>query len=345
MIKRHATASAPAAALVLALAAPALGLAPAAPAGAQEITVGLSLPKDTAGLDFVNGMYETFEDEVEANSQMEVELIYGGALGAPNDRLAQMRRGLIQMTDAADGNYATIFPDIQVLNTPYLFPSEEVAWEVLDGPLGDRLAQDILDETGIRVLGWWESGGFKHFSANTPIRTPEDMEGLKIRVLGPLATIPVEAMGASATPVAFGELYTALQTGVVDGQDNSVAVFNMVNLPEVQDHLSLTGHVYAFGPLGINAAFYQSLTEEQRAVIDAAAEEAIAFNRQRSRAVEDAAIAEAREQGVEVAELTEAERAAFREVMQPAAIGWLETAIDTPELIDEALSAARTAQD
>ena len=319
-------------------------LAALAPASAQEIRVGLSLPEAMTGLDFVNGMYETFEAEVEANSEMEVELVYGGALGAPNDRLAQMRRGLIQMTDAADGNYASIYSDIQVLNTPYLFPTEETAWTVLDGPLGERMADDILAKTGIRVLGWWESGGFKHFSANTPIRTPADMDGLKIRVLGPLATIPVEAMGASAAPIAFGELYTALQTGVVDGQDNSVAIFNLVNLAEVQDHLSLTGHVYAFGPLGINDAFYQGLTDAQRTVIDAAAEVAIDFNREASRAAESDAIAAAREQGVEIAELTDDERAAFREVMQPAAIEWLRTAVDTPELIEDALAAVDDAR-
>ena len=317
----------------------------ALPAGveAQEITVGLSLPENMTALDFVNGMYETFRDEVEANSDMTVNLVYGGALGAPNDRLAQMRRGLIQMSDAADGNIATVYSDIQVLNTPYLFSSEEVAWEVLDGAFGDRLARDLREKTGIRVLGWWESGGFKHFSASAPIGSPADMEGLKIRVLGPLATIPVEAMGASAAPISFGELYTALQTGVVDGQDNSVAVFNLVNLYEVQDYLSLTGHVYAFGPLGINDDFYEGLTEEQRAVIDAAAEEAIAFNRQASRDAEDQAIAFAREQGVNVIELDEGQRAAFREVMQPAALEWLRSEIDTPSLIDDAMAAVEQA--
>ncbi|WMS42382.1 TRAP transporter substrate-binding protein [Acuticoccus sp. MNP-M23] len=310
---------------------------------AQEITVGLSLPENMAGLDFANGMYETFRDEVEANSDLTVNLVYGGALGSPNDRLAQMRRGLIQMSDTADGNLATVFSDVMVFNTPYLFPSEEVAWEVLDGPLGDKLAQSLLDKTGIRALGWWESGGFKHFSANREIHSPADMDGLKIRVLGPLATIPVEAMGASAAPISFGELYTALQTRVVDGQDNSVAVFKLVNLFEVQDTLALTGHVYAFGPLGINNAFYEGLTDPQRAVIDAAAEKAIAFNRETSRALEADAIAFVADKGVNVITLTDDEKAAFRDVMQPAAIEWLRTEMQTPELIDEALAAVEAA--
>ncbi|PQO22492.1 hypothetical protein C2I36_12690 [Rhodobacteraceae bacterium WD3A24] len=329
---------------LVAASAAAAAVALAAPAMAQDITVGLSLPETIEGFDFVNGMYETFEEHVEANSDMTVELIYGGALGAPNERLGQMRRGILEMTDAADGNYATIYPDIQVLNMPYLFPSEQVAWEVLDGPFGDAMAGDILEETGIRVLGWWESGGFKHFSANTAIESPEDMEGLKMRVLGPLATIPVEAMGASASPVSFGELYTALRTGVVDGQDNSVATFNLVNLYEVQSHLSLTGHTYAFGPLGMSDDFYSGLTAEQQQVIDEAAEAAIAFNREASREIEAEAIDFAREQGVEIIELSDEQRAAFREAMRPVAIDWLRENIETPALIEEAIAAVEAAQ-
>lgn len=315
----------------------ALGLAAAAPA--QEIKVGLALPENLPGFDFVNGMYKLFKEEVEANSDMTVDLVFGGALGAPNERLAQMRRGVIQMSDASDGNYATIYSDIQVIQIPFLFPSEAKAWEVLDGPFGQAMAEDIRVKTGIRVLGWWESGGFKHFSANRAITAPSDMAGLKIRVLGPLATIPVEAMGASAAPVPFNELYTALRTGVVDGQDNSVAVFNLVKLYEVQSHLALTGHVYAFGPLGINDAFFAGLPAEKQQVILDAAAKAIAFNRATSRAVEAEALEFARAQGVTVIELTEAQKAAFRDVMQPVAIEWLKANIDTPAKIDEILAA------
>lgn len=311
---------------------------------AQEIKVGLSLPQNAAGFDFVNGMYETFKAEVEANSDMTVDLVYAGALGAPNERLNQMRRGVIQMTDAADGNYATIHSDIQILNMPYLFPTEAAAWAVFDGPFGAELAEGLRAKTGIRVLGWWESGGFKHFSANKPITAPADMAGLKMRVLGPLATIPVEALGASPAPVAFSELYTSLRTGVVDGQDNSVSVFNLVKLFEVQSHLSLTGHTYAFGPLGINDAFFSRLDAGKQKVVTEAAAKAIAFNRAKSRAMEADAIAFARENKVEVIELDAAQRGAFRDIMRPAAVDWLKGNVETPALIDAAIAAADAAQ-
>lgn len=322
----------------------ALSASLALPVQAQTITVGLSLPEDMEGFDFVNGMYRTFAEHVEANSDMTVNLVYGGALGNPNDRLAQMRRGAIEMTDAADGNYASIFADVMVLNMPYLFPSEQTAWTVLDGPLGQSMADSIRAETGIRVLGWWESGGFKHFSANRAVERPADMAGLKMRVLGPLATIPVEAMGASASPVAFGELYTALSTGVVDGQDNSVSVFNLIRLYEVQSHLVMSGHVYAFGPLGISDAFYTSLSAENQQVVNDAAAAAIAYNRETSRAVEATAIARAEEAGVQVIRLSDEQRDAFRHVMQPAAIDWLRANVTHPDLIDAALAAVQAAQ-
>jgi len=334
---KHLNKTLPAMALAAALAMPVA-------AQAQEITIGLSLPETIEGFDFVNGMYRTFAEQVEANSDMTVNLVYGGALGNPNDRLGQMRRGILEMTDAADGNYSSIHSDIQVLNMPYLFPDEATAWAVLDGPFGQAMAEEIRENTGIRVLGWWESGGFKHFSANRAIEVPEDMAGLKLRVLGPLATIPVEALGASASPVAFGELYTALRTGVVDGQDNSVSVFNLINLYEVQSHLILSGHTYAFGPLGISDIFFDGLSEENQQVILDAADAAIAFNRETSRAVEASAIDFAREAGVTVVELTQEQRDAFRDVMQPVAIDWLRTSIDTPALIEEAIAAVEAAR-
>lgn len=324
-----------AAAIVAAMAAPSL---------AQEIKVGLSLPQNAVGFDFVNGMYETFKSEVEANSDMTVDLVYAGALGAPNERLNQMRRGTIQMSDAADGNYATIHKDILILNMPYLFASEKAAWAVFDGPFGQALGEDIRAKTGIRVLGWWESGGFKHFSANKAIRATDDMRSLKVRVLGPLATIPVEALGASAAPVAFSELYTSLKTGVVDGQDNSVSVFNLVKLYEVQSHLSLTGHTYAFGPLGINDAFFSGLDEAKQKVLTDAAAKAIAFNRAKSREMEAGAIVFAREHNVDVIELDQDAKAAFRDIMQRAAIAWLKENVDTPALIEQAMAAAKSAK-
>ncbi|MFO0987971.1 MAG: TRAP transporter substrate-binding protein [Alphaproteobacteria bacterium] len=332
---------------VLALTAFAGALVFAGAAQAQTtIKVGLALPKGLPGFDHVNGMYETFGREVEAASkgELKVDLAYGGSLGNPNDRMNQMRRGIIQMSDASDGKYAAIHPDIQVFSLPYMFPTEQAAWKVFDGPAGTAMAEDIRKKTGIRVLGWWEAGGFRHFSSNKPIRTVADFGGLKVRALGPANAKPVEAAGGIASAIPFNELYTSLKTGVVDAQDNSVSVFRLVKLYEVQKFLTLSGHSYSFGPMGINDAFYEKLSPAHKKIVDEAAKKAVAYNRETSRKIEGEALAFVKQNGVTVIEMTAAAKEEMRAKMQPAVRDWLLTQISSPKVLDDALAAVKAAQ-
>jgi tripartite ATP-independent transporter DctP family solute receptor len=256
----------------------------------------------------------------------------------------QMRRGIIQMSDASDGNYAAIYPDIQVFSLPYLFPTEQAAWKVFDGPAGTAMAEDLRKKTGIRVLGWWEAGGFRHFSSNKPINTVADFRGLKVRALGPANAKPVEAAGGIASAIPFNELYTSLKTGVVDAQDNSVSVFRLVKLYEVQKYLTLSGHSYSFGPMGINDAFYEKLSPAHRKIIDDAAKKAIAYNRETSRKIEGEALAFVKQNGVTVIELSAAAKDEMRAKMQPAVREWLLTQISAPKVLEDALAAVKAAQ-
>ena len=309
-------------------------------APAADLKAGLMFKKDFPGMEPVNGMFELFEEEVEKGSggAITMDIVYGGALGKPNERLNQVRHGIIQMSDASEGNYASIYKDIQVLSMPYLFPDEETAWKLLDGPIGTRMAEDIRAKTGIRVLGWWESGGFKHYSANRAIRKPDDMKGLKMRMMAPIFGVPVRALGGSATPIAFPELYTSLKTGVVDGQDNAVWVFNLIKLHEVQEYLMLDGHIYSFGPLGINDEWFSGLSNDLQAVVLEAGKKAVAYNRRESRAAEAENIETARERGVTVIPFTREMKAEFAARVRPAAVEWLRENVDTPELIDEVVT-------
>ncbi len=327
-------------------AAAAAAVALAAPAGAQiVIKVGLALPQGTEGFDHVNGMYETLKREAERRSsnELKVDLAYGGSLGNPNDRMNQMRRGIIQMSDASDGNYATIYPDIQVFSLPYLFPSEQAAWKVFDGAFAQAMGEDIRKKTGIRVLGWWEAGGFRHFSSNKPIRTAKDFSGQKVRAMGPANARPVEALGGTAAAIPFNELYTSLKTGVVDGQDNSVSVFRLVKLYEVQKYLTLSGHSYSFGPMGINDAFFEKLSPPHRKAIDEAAAEAIRYNRETSRKGEREALDFVKGKGVVVSELSATERAEMKTRIQPPVQEWLITQISSRKVLDDALAAVAAA--
>ena len=321
-------------------AAAAMAASVSAGAQAQSLKAGLMLKKGFPGAEPVNGMYEFFKAEVEKGSggKIGMEIVYGGALGKPNERLNQVRRGIIQMSDASDGNYASIYKDIQVLSMPYLFPDERTAWNLLDGSIGSRIAEDLRKKTGIRVLGWWESGGFKHYSANRAIRKPDDMKGLKMRVMAPIFGIPVLTLGGSATPIAFPELYTSLKTGVVDGQDNAVWVFNLIKLHEVQKFLMLDGHIYSFGPLGINDRWFSGLSADLQAVVLDAGKKAVAYNRRESRAAEARNVALAKEKGVTVIPFTAEMKKEFADRVRPAAVKWLKENVDTPALVDEVIA-------
>lgn len=310
-----------------------------APAQAEVLRVGLAMPQGMQEVAYLNGMFERFKQEVESSSDgaLKVQLYYGGVLGKPDDRLNQMRRNVIQMSDASEGNYATIYRDIQVFSIPYLFQDRDVALAVLDGPVGEQVAEGLRIKSGIRVLGWWESAGFKHYSANAPLRDLADFRGRKFRVMSAVFSIPVTAMGGIAISLPMNELYLSLKTGVVDGQNNAVAVFNMQKLHEVQSHISLDAHAYSFGPLGINDSFFRSLSEEKKRIVLAAAQRAIAWNRRMSRQMDEAAIALARSKGVRFIELSEQQRARFAETAQPATIEWLRGNIDHPSLIEAVL--------
>ncbi|MEQ9812271.1 MAG: TRAP transporter substrate-binding protein, partial [Azospirillaceae bacterium] len=172
-----------------------------------------------------------------------------------------------------------------------------------------------------------------------------DRAGLRMRVMGPVFAIPVEALGASATPIPFNELYTSLQTGVVDGQDNAVNVFRLVRLYEVQDYLMLDGHVYSFGPVIINDAFYQSLTPEEQQAIDDAAEAAVQYNHEASRAGEAEALEFVQAEGVTVIEYDAEARAELAALTQPAVIEWLQDEVSDPAFVDAVLEAVDAVAD
>ena len=149
------------------------------------------------------------------------------------------------------GAIAGYFKPAMVLDIPYLFSSAPVAWKVLDGKFGDELAAALLDKTGMRVLAYGETG-FRNFTnSKRPIKSPEDLKGLKIRVMEtPLYITLVKALGAAPTPIAWTETYTSLQQGVVDGQENPVSVIIQAKFAEVQKYLTLDGHTYGADFLG-----------------------------------------------------------------------------------------------
>ncbi|PQO23143.1 C4-dicarboxylate ABC transporter substrate-binding protein [Rhodobacteraceae bacterium WD3A24] len=276
-----------------------------------------------------------FENIVEAQTDVEVDLFPAGALGDENELVEQAQEGLTQVV-MVSGAMSRVCAAAQVLDIPYMFPDPTVAWDVLDGPFGDALAQHCLEESGLRTLAYGETG-VRHFTNNQrEIRTPADMEGLRFRVQPiPLYVELVEGLGGEPTPVPWTELPNALATGVVDGQENPVGVIYNNNLHELQDYLTLDGHVYATDFLLINEEFYQSLDPAEQAVIDRAGRIAGTMGRAIQQFTSAEGLRAVSEEGMEVYAPTGEELAQFRDAAQPAVAEWLRGELgDDAEWID-----------
>ena len=291
--------------------------------------------------------WEVFKDEVErrSNGRIEVKLYPGKVLGGHKSRWEQTVKGVIQGVDVSDGNFAPFYPEIAVLSIPYLFSNHDVAYEVLDGPFGEFLKEDCLKKTGLRTIGWMENGGFRNYSNNKhEVKSPADMKGLKIRTMPiPAHMEIVKRLGAAPTPIAWSELYTALQTGVVDGQENSVSTFCVPKLEEVQKFMILDGHVYSMWTLFLNDKWYQALPRDLQAAIDQAALVTKYANRGLCRVNESRNIKYIESKGMKVYAPTAAEKKAFRDLTQGPVTEYLRTQID-PALIDRVLSAVADAE-
>lgn len=239
-----------------------------------------------------------------------------GQLGGERDMIEGLQIGSLDVVITSTGPLGNFVPEVYALDLPFLFRDYDHARAVLDGEIGQELLAKI-DENNLVGLGWSENG-FRHVTnSQRPVRTPEDLEGLKLRTME--NRVHMEAfseMGAAPTPMAFPELFAALQQGVVDGQENPITVITASKFWEVQGHASLTGHVYS--PVAILASpiLMDGLTEEQRGWFYEAAKASAAATRAEVNRLEEAGVALLRENGMEV--ITDIDKAPFAALAEPA---------------------------
>lgn len=207
------------------------------------------------------------------NDELEIDIYPSDQLGSQLDSVEGVMLGTQDMVLTSDTVLSNWEEDVGLLNLPYLFSGPEHLREVLDGEIGEELSSRVSSH-GAEVLAWWD-GGFRHMTSSVaPIETPEDLQGLSIRVPeGDLFSDAFEAFGASPTIVPFGELYSALQLGTVDAQENPPAHIYTQNFYEVQDYVSRTGHNVLNSPLLINGDLLESLSEEHQEVLTTTAHE------------------------------------------------------------------------
>lgn len=283
--------------------------------------------------------------EEHSNGRIAVELYSGGVLGDSEALIQQVMLGSIQGCPTADAKLASYYEPIQVISIPFLFDSREVALQVLDGEVGQILRDGVLEATGMRVMTIGENGGFRCFTNNAhEIRTPEDMEGLKFRVMSSNVMMKmVEDLGAIPSAISFQEMYTAIQTNVIDGQENPPSVITANSLDEIQSYMTLDNHTYSVSFFVLNNAWFEALPEDlQQVVLDASAYTE-KIHRETSANWDQASIDLLVERGMQVYTPTAEEIALFREATQQSAIDYLNETLD-PGLIDLVLSEVEAAE-
>ena len=204
------------------------------------------------------------------NGELEVQIFPAAQLGSERDAVEGLQLGTLEMTLTSTGPLGNFVPAIKLLNLPFLFQNRDEAYKVLDGAIGTEIASQF-PAIGIRSLGWYENG-FRHITNNVrPINSMKDMAGIKIRVMeDSLFISTMKALGASPLPMAFGELYTALEQGTVDAQENPLVNIDASRFYEVQKHLAITGHFYSPSMLLVSEIFFQSLTPAQKKALEEA---------------------------------------------------------------------------
>jgi len=237
-------------------------------------------------------MTTIFKSLVESASggEIEVKLFPNGQLGKDNEVIQQVRDGIVESTISSAGGIAQHYPLVGVFDIPFAFPNIAVANRVIDkdSEFGMKFCADLEAKTGLKVLGLIDSGGFFAFSnSKRPINSVEDMEGLRIRTMTlPTHQTMVSSLGGKPTPLPWAEVYTALQTGVADGQMNPIPIIAFAKFDEVQKYLSITNHVITPYIWTMNADFYNGLSETHRGIVDWAAEVATEAGRGVSRVIE-----------------------------------------------------------
>jgi len=260
---------------------------------------------------------EKFEEVVEERTDgvVSVDIFPNAQLGDERTLLESMQIGTVDMGVITNGPVANFVEEIAVFELPFLFPSREAAYEVLDGPVG----QDLLDElerVNLKGLAYAERGFRNLTNSRGPVTEPADLDGLKLRVMeNPVYVDTFRELGANAVPMAWTEALTAMQQGTIDGQENPVNVIHSFELNETQTHMTLSRHTYAPAIFVMGMPVWNELPEPVQGVIEDAAQEAAEYERQVNEEMEAEQLAELKAAGMEVVE--DADLEAFRTAVGP----------------------------
>lgn len=235
-----------------------------------------------------------------SNGAITVQVFPNGALGSDPTTISAARGGTLDIALTGNPFFTGLAPKLNVLDLPFQFRDRKHVTAVLDGPIGNKLKPE-LEPSGLVVLGFWDIGFRNLTNSRRPVQTAADIQGLKIRTTPNPAHIKAfQLLGANPTPLAFTELFTALETRAVDGQENPTTLILNARFFEVQKHLSLTRHAYTAGILAMSKQRLEALPEKHRELIRAVAAEVTPQQRQMNEDAEASSIAKLKEHGMQV---------------------------------------------
>ena len=295
---------------------------------------------------YVHAGAVAFKEYVEkaSNGNIQVNISPAAALGNTASLQEMTMTGEIEAsTSHTEGTIAIVYPNIQCLSIPYLFQNVDQALEVFRGEFGQKLWEDMRQQTGLRMIGIWDNGGFRNFTNNKrEIHTPEDMKGLTIRTMdNPAHMEIVRSLGAKPTPISWAETYTALQTGVVDGEENSIPTFLLGSLQEVQKYMTMDGHVYSQLHMFVNDKWFSGLPKEYQEIILMGGKEAGWAGERANRVYRDIGRGICIKAGVQFYDPTPDEVAQFRALAQPPVLKFIrEKGVKDPKWVDEIIKEA-----
>jgi TRAP-type transport system periplasmic protein len=260
-----------------------------------------------------------FAELVAARSggKLKVNVFAGGTLGGDAPTVSALQGGTVEITVLNSGILASQVRDFAVFDFPFMFASAREADAVVDGPFGQKMHARLADK-GIVGLAFWELGFRNLTNSRKAINTVEDIAGLKLRVIPNAINVDwVKALGANPTPLAFPELYAALEQRAVDGQENPLSVILANKFFEVQRHLALTNHQYNPQSFIFSKRVWDTLSADERKIVADAAVEAGQFQRTVNREAAAGQLDALKKAGMQVTELSSAELAKLRARMQP----------------------------
>ena len=247
---------------------------------------------------------DTFAREVEKRTagRYKVQPFYSGSLGGERESIEAVQLGTQELTFTSTGPVPNFVPEARILDIPFLFRDKAHARAVLDGPIGQEMLTKF-DAKGFKALAWGENGIRHMTNSKRAVNAPDDLKGLKMRTMeNPVHVAAYKGLGIVTTPMAFPEVFTALQQGTVDGQENPLSVIMAAKFDQVQKHLSLTGHVYSPGIFLMSKPVFDKLSAADKQAFLDAAKEGVKANRARVDEDDAKGVAELRAKGMTVVE-------------------------------------------